>query len=355
MAIDTSKYPILVVDDEAPICQLIAQIVEREGYPWTMASGVDEAIDKLDNGKFSLVISDINMPGKNGLDLLDNIIRTRQDIAVLMVTAVDDRTVAIKTLEMGAYGYIIKPFERNELIINVANAITRLQLEIDNRLYGEELEWLIDERTEKLKQAQMEIRLSREETIHRLAKAAEFRDNETARHTMRMGQFCGTLARNFGLAPDLVDMIGLASPLHDVGKIGIPDTILLKPGKLTTEEFEIIKKHSVIGYRILAGSGSELLNLAAVIAHTHHEKFDGSGYPQQLRGEDIPQSGRIAAICDVFDALTSDRVYKAAMTTEKAMKIMLAGYGSHFDPDLLDCFANCLPEILALKLEFADG
>ena len=355
MTIDTSKHRILVVDDENPIRELIAQILIREGYNCETASGVDEALEKLDNKKFSLVISDINMPGRNGIDLLDNINKHHDDLAVLMATAVDDRNVAIKTLEMGAYGYIIKPFERNELVINVANSITRLQLEIDNKRYDEDLEWLVAERTKKLRQAEKEIRSSREETIYRLAKAAEFRDNETAQHTLRMGHFCGSLARNLGLDSELTEMIRLASPLHDVGKIGISDTILLKPGKLTREEFEIIKGHAVIGYRILADSKAELLKLGAIIAYTHHEKFDGSGYPQQLSGKKIPVAGRIAAVCDVFDALTSDRVYKAAMTPDEAMEIMMEGHGTHFDPEILDCFVDSLADILALKLKFADG
>ncbi len=355
MTINVSDHRILIVDDEFPIRELISQIVSREGYQCEKASGVDEALEKLEKGKFSLVISDINMPGKTGIDLLDNIIKNRSELAVIMATAVDDRNVAIRTLEMGAYGYIIKPFERNELVINVANAITRLQLEVDNKRYSEELEKLVDERTEKLQLAELEIRASREETICRLAKAAEFRDNETAQHTLRMGHFCGALAKNFGLDDELTERIRLASPLHDVGKIGISDTILLKPGKLTTEEFEIIKTHSEIGYRILADSKAELLKLGAVIAYTHHEKMDGTGYPRQLAGDDIPIAGRIAAVCDVFDALTSDRVYKAAMSSDEALSIMLKGRGSHFDADLLDCFIDCLPDILVLKSKFIDG
>lgn len=355
MTIDASKHEILIVDDELPIRELIAQIVSREGYPCTIASGFDEAVEQLNKNKFSLAISDIKMPGKNGIDLLGYITKNFQHLAVIMATAVDDRNVAIKTLEMGAYGYIIKPFERNELIINVANALRRLKLEIENQRYSDELEELVDERTEKLKLAEQEIRSSREETISRLAKAAEFRDNETAQHTIRMGYFCGTLAQKAGLDSEFCERIRLASPLHDVGKIGIPDTILLKPGKLDEEEFEVIKGHAEIGYRILAESKSELLNLGATIAYTHHEKFDGSGYPRQLAKDEIPIVGRIAAICDVFDALTSDRVYKAAMTTEESLEIMKKGRGSHFDPRIFDRFIEGMSDILDIKMKFADG
>ncbi len=356
MTFNSADHKILVVDDEAAICELIKHLVVHEGYEASTASGVDEALEKLADDEYSLVISDINMPHKSGIDLLEYLQNNYDKrIAVLMVTAIDDRSVAIKTLEMGAYGYIIKPFDRNELLINVANALHRLQLEIDNYRYSEELEELINERTEKLKLAELEVRASREETIYRLAKAAEFRDNETAQHTIRMGYFCGTLAKEAGMSDDLSESLRLAGPLHDVGKIGIPDTILLKPGKLTAEEFETIKKHSEIGYRILSDSKSDLLNLGAVIAYTHHEKFDGSGYPRGLAGSEIPVSGRIAAVCDVFDALTSDRVYKAAMTVDESLAIMKEGRGSHFDPHLLDCFIKCLPQIMALKMKFVDG
>ena len=352
---DNTVHKILVVDDEESIRELISQIILREGYPCQTANGVDEALEHMAADKYSLIISDINMPEKTGLDLLRSVNQSNNNLAVIMVTAVDDRKVAIHTLEMGAYGYIIKPFERNELLINVANALHRRELEINNQRYSEELELMVLERTKKLQDAQNEIRDSREETIFRLAKAAEFRDNETAQHTIRMGHYCEVLAQKAGFAEDLCERLRLAGPLHDVGKIGIPDTILLKPGKLTSEEFEIIKQHSEFGYRILCESTSELLNLGASIAYTHHEKYDGSGYPRNLAKSDIPVEGRIAAICDVFDALTTDRVYKAAMDLEDALEIMREGRAQHFDPVLLDCFLENIDQFMILKLKFADG
>lgn len=350
-----NQTKILIVDDEEPIRELIAQIIKADGYDTQTASGVDEAMDYLAKEEYSLIISDINMPNKTGIDLLREVFLVDENIAVLMATAVDDRKVAVNTLELGAYGYIIKPFERNELLINISNALRRRELEIENRLYSDGLEALVYERTKKLQLADVEIRNSREETIIRLAKAAEFRDNETAQHTLRMGHYCEVLARKSGLDAVLCEQIRIASPLHDVGKIGIPDTILLKPGALTKEEFDTIKTHSEIGYRILTGSTSELLNLGASIARTHHEKVDGKGYPRGLAGDDIPIEGRIAAICDVFDALTSNRVYKAAMTTEKATEILREGRGTHFDQQLLDCFLGSLDEILILKAKFSDS
>ena len=346
---------ILIVDDEEPIRELIAQIIQTDGYRTQTASGVDEALGYLANDSFSLVISDINMPNKTGIDLLREVFTIDSNVAVLMATAVDDRRVAVNTLELGAYGYIIKPFERNELLINISNALRRRELEIDNRLYSTELEGLVLDRTKELRLADIEIRNSREETIVRLAKAAEFRDNETAKHTIRMGHYCGVLACQAGFDDQFCEQIRIASPLHDVGKIGISDTILLNPSTLTKEEFDIIKTHPEIGYRILVGSSSELLNLGASIAYTHHERYDGSGYPRGLSGKDIPIEGRIAAICDVFDALTSDRVYKAAMTTEKAIAVLHEGRGAHFDEELLAHFIEIIDVILVAKAKFADG
>ncbi len=351
---DNKIHKILIVDDEKPIRELISQIVKREGYECKTASCVDEALDLLVLNNYSLVVSDINMPGKTGIDLLNSIRKIYPDLAVIMATAVDDRKVAIHTLEQGAYAYIIKPFARNELLISVANAIRRRELEIYNKRYSEELETLVQERTQKLQNAELEIRESQEETIYRLAKAAEFRDNETAQHTIRMGHYCSVLAHQTGLEEIFCERVRLASPLHDVGKIGISDSILLKPGRLTKDEFETIKLHSEIGYRILGESKSILLNLGASIALTHHEKYDGSGYPNGQVGEEIPIEGRIAAVCDVFDALTSDRVYKSAMSTEKALEIIKEGSGTHFDEVLVGNFLDCISDILVLKAKFAD-
>jgi putative two-component system response regulator len=349
------RHKILIVDDEEPIRGLIVQIVSREGHECQTASGVDEAMSILAKERFSLLISDINMPDKSGLDLLRSAALIDEEMAIIMATAVDDRNVAVRTLEMGAYGYIIKPFCRNELLICIANALRRRELEINNRKYSEELEIMVQERTKKLMEAEQESRDAREETITRLAKAAEFRDNETAQHTVRIGVYCDILAREAGCADGFCEQMRVAAPLHDVGKIGIPDAILLKPGALTKEEFEVIKTHPDLGFRILEGSRSDLLLLGAEIALTHHEKYNGSGYPNGLVGKEIPLSGRITAICDVFDALTSHRVYKAAMPTEEAIDILQAGRGTHFDPELLDLFFASIGQILLMKTKFADG
>jgi len=338
---------ILIVDDEENVRILVGRIVAGEGYAFETAAGADEALAKLAGEEYSLLISDINMPGHDGIYLLQAARRQYPDLAVIMVTAVDNRLTAKETLDLGAYGYVIKPFERNALVINIFNALRRRELEIASRHHSEELEGLVQQRTAELWQ-------SRDETIQKLAKAAEFRDNETAQHTVRVGEYCFILARGMGLDDTYCERIRAAAPLHDVGKIGIPDQILLKPGRLTPEEFDVIKTHSEIGYRILGDSISEVLNLGGVISLSHHEKYNGKGYPNALAGEAIPLVGRIVAICDVFDALTSKRVYKEAMTVEQAVVVIKEERGQHFAPDLVDLFVANLAAMVAVRDKFSD-
>jgi len=353
---------ILIVDDEIYIREILSRWLSKDGYDCLTASNGEEALLTLAHSPVSLMISDIMMPGISGLELLATAKKKYQDLAVIMATAVDDRQVGTHALEIGAYGYVIKPLDRNEVLLNVANGLHLRGLEMGNRRHREELEQLVEERTRKLQETirklletEKELSISREETIQRLAMAAEFRDDETALHTVRMGSFCQILAIRAGLPPADCELIRSASPLHDVGKIGTPDNILLKPGKLTAEEFVIIKKHAEIGHRLLSNSSSTMLETGAIIAWTHHEKFNGSGYPRGLAGESIPIEGRIAAVCDVFDALTSDRVYKKAYPVDKAVEIMMEGRGNHFDPVLLDLFMNSMDEVLAIKDEYIDN
>lgn len=353
---------ILIVDDEVSIQRMLGRLLEQYGYSCTLASNAKEARLRLEEKEFALILCDVNMPGESGLDLVKHVLDNYPHTAAVMVTGLDNPQLASAALEIGAYGYILKPFESNEILINVANALRRRRLEIENKAHRERLELTVMERTaalrhaiDSLERAERELRLSREETIQRLAIAAEYRDGATAQHIQRMSHYCALLARCYGLDPQQCELIRIASPMHDIGKIGTPDHILLKPGKFTPEEFKAIALHPEIGYRILSGSGAELLNLAATIAWTHHEKYDGSGYPRGLRGEAIPLEGRIAAIADTFDALTSKRVYKPAFPLDQAVDIMRKRRAKDFDPDLLDTFFNAMDEILTIKNQYADA
>jgi putative two-component system response regulator len=344
---------ILVVDDDVMLCQLLGRWLEKEGYRYVSAYSGEEALERLQESAFALMITDINMPGITGMELLGRVRGKYGDMISIVVSAIDDRSIAINALELDAFTYIIKPLSKTETLISVDNALRHRQLGRENREYSEEMSQLVMEQTSDLRRKEEEIRISRDETIRCLARAAEFRDDETAQHTNRVGRYCQLLAEKAELDPDSCKLIGAAGPLHDVGKIGIPDNILLKPGKLTPEEFEVIKSHCEIGRRILGDSTSELLRLAADIAYTHHEKVDGSGYPVGLKGENIPVAGRITAICDVFDALTFDRVYKKAFTIEKAVEILQEGSGKHFDACLLNLFLLSLDEVLAIRERYS--
>ena len=357
-SVDPEEEPVrvLVVDDEEPVRKMLVRLLERQGYDCTGAADAAEARRTAAAERFDLVLADMNMPGESGLSLIGDLLKEDPDLAAIMVTGEDDTKLADAATELGAYGYIIKPFQANEIVIDVSNAVRRRTLEIENRDHRRKLEAMVKERTadlwkaiQELEQARDDLRSSQAETVERLSMAAEFRDDETARHIQRMSQYCGLLARSVIGDPAEADLVRLASVMHDVGKIGIPDGILLKPGKLTPDEYEQMKEHAAYGHKILAGGSSRLLEVAATIALTHHERWDGEGYPHGLSGEDIPIEGRIAAIADVFDAITTDRVYRRAFSLGEALTIMRDGKGTQFDPRLLDEFFDVIDEVLKIK------
>ena len=355
MVDQSSTSRILIVDDEADLRNIYKRFLEIDGYPCHTAGDGEEALQLLEQEEFSMVITDINMPGMSGIDLLREVGARYPEVAVLMVSAIDDRKVAVQSLQLGAFSYMIKPVSRNELVINVVNGLRRRFLEIAHQRQSEKLEDLVQRRTQKLLEAKQELAVASEETVLRLAKAAEFRDDETAQHTLRMSHYCGIIARGYGFDEKRCELIRLASQLHDVGKIGIPDAILLKPGKLTADEFTLMKEHAMFGFRILSDSRATLLQVGAIIARGHHEKYDGSGYPEGVAGEDIPIEARIAAIADVFDALTTKRVYKDAMPVAAAVDILKEGRGLHFDPVLVDIFLSEMDAVSNIRKRFRDS
>jgi putative two-component system response regulator len=362
MTMEAITASILVVDDEELIQDLLIRILERGGYQDVKtASSADSAAKLLAPGNFDLILTDIHMPGTSGIELLSDVHQSHPEIATLMISGANDESLAEKALSLGAYGYIIKPFRSNEVLIGVKNALRRRALELENRAYREQLEAKVELRTEDLSQALTKLRLAekgvraaRTETIKRLAITGEFRDEETGRHVMQMSRYCEILARAVGVEDDLTESIREAGSLHDLGKIAIPDRILLKPGPLSEEERLVMETHAAIGHRMLSGSESPLLELAAEIALSHHEKLDGTGYPNGLAGESIPLSGRIAAIADVFDALTTDRVYRPAFPLTEAADMMKKGSGRHFDSDLLALFWDLMPQVLGIKNDHLD-
>ncbi len=348
---------ILIVDDEESFRGMLHGILVRGGYSDVLlASSYEEALQIIGEKPVDLLLTDMQMPGPSGLRLLATVRKRSPHIATLMITARDDTALAEKALAVGAYGYFVKPFRHNEVLIGISNALRRRAVELENEGHREHLEQQVKMRgaelwaaLQALATSEGELRSSRAETIERLAIAAEVRDEETGQHVIRMSRFCEALARAAGVDAALQEDIRVAASLHDIGKIGIPDSILLKPGSLSPEERLVMQQHAQIGHRILAGSDAPILELAGVIALTHHEKVDGTGYPRGLVGDSIPLPGRIAAIADVFDALTTNRIYRPTFELVEAVDMMKKDSGKHFDPKLLDTFLDILPEILEIS------
>ena len=310
------KERVLVIDGDERVRARLGRILVDAGYRWTAAGTAVQARARLAGAPFDLMLCDVRLPGATtGLDLVEHVLAHHPGTTAVMVSELDDVALADRALAIGACGYLVKPFDANDVLRSVTSAISRRQHDLN---------------------AAEELKASREETVQRLCTAVEARDPGTAAHISEMSYYCQEAARELGLPTDRCDLIRIASAMHDIGKIGIPDDILLKPGELTAQERQAMEEHPEIGYRILVGSRSELLQLAAVIAWTHHEKFDGSGYPRGLAGDEIPLEGRLAAVADVYDALTRDRVYRPRFSHGDALEMLERGRGTHFDPDVLD-------------------
>jgi putative two-component system response regulator len=306
---------ILVVDDEPLMRRLTARILTSCGYEPETAGSVAEARAQCADGEFALVLCDLGMPDETGDVLVTWLHDHHPSVAVLMVSGNDDPATAGHVIATGAYGYLLKPFKRNELEISVVGALERRRLELENREYRDRLEQRVRERT-------AELAWTQDQMITRLSLAIEFRSRETGEHVRRIGRNAALIGKKLGLDDDRCELIRLGAALHDVGKIGIPDQILLKPARLTDAERRQMEEHAEIGHRLLSGAGSELLELSAQIAWTHHERFDGAGYPRGLAGDEIGIEGRITAVADVFDALTHDRVYRTAFPVDDTIEMM---------------------------------
>jgi putative two-component system response regulator len=332
---------ILTVDDESYVRDLVCRWLKGAGHVCGQAGSFEAAWEYLGSNKVDLAVLDINMPGRSGLELLGEIKKTYPDTSVLMMSAMGEAKTAIQALTHGAYGYLVKPVEREELLLQVKNALEHRQLLQQRHNYLRDLEEKVHEQT-------LEIRRAHEETIHRLVTASLCRDEETGMHIRRTGLLSEALARAAGWSTADAEVIRLAAPMHDVGKIGIPDAVLQKPGRLTPAEFEIMKTHTTIGARMLAGSHSAILLMAHDIALSHHERWDGTGYPQGLAEEAIPEAARILSIVDVYDALSHDRVYRPAMPEGEVLNLMQRAAGTQFDAMLLATFLAHFDEMRAI-------
>lgn len=318
---------ILLVDDEPTNLRVLRHVLQ-DHYKLSFARSGEDALKLVEKEDIDLILLDVMMPNMTGLEVCTQLKSDPEtaNIPVIFVTALKDSNDEEKGFELGAVDYITKPIIPSLVLARVKNHLSLIQ-------------------ATSLQDAHLDL-------IHRLAKASEYKDNETGSHVQRMSRFTKELALEYGYSEEDAQQLMQAATMHDIGKIGIPDKILLKPGKLTPEEFEIMKSHATIGAQILSEPNSRLVELAHIVALTHHEKWDGSGYPNGLAGEDIPIEGRLAAITDVFDALTSVRPYKKAWSIEEAMDYIMSQSGKHFDPDLPPLMAKILPRLLAIKAQF---
>lgn len=341
---------IVIVDDVEANLLLLKHFIGQLGEPHQVEAFTDpqQALARCQGAVPDLVIVDYMMPELNGIDFIQRFRAAPgcADIPVLMVTANDELTVRYSALDAGANDFLTKPLDKIEFRARMRNM---LALRASQKRLEDRASWLAEE----VLKATDEIVRRERETILRLSKAAEFRDPETGDHIQRMAHYSWMIAVRLGLPLEQQQLILEAAPMHDVGKVGIPDHILLKPGKLDDTEFAIMKQHPVIGHQILAESSSPLLQMAATIALSHHEKYDGSGYPLKQKGDAIPLVGRIVAVADVFDALTSARPYKAAWDMDRAVAFMRDQRGLHFDPECVDAFMGQLPQVQEVRKRFA--
>lgn len=340
---DTMTKPTVLIVDDAPQNIDVLRGILKSDYKIKIATSGEKAL-KIAHGEIKpdIILLDIMMPGMDGYEVCRHLKSdlATESIPVIFVTAKTDTESEEQGLSMGAVDFITKPISPPIVKLRVR---TQLSIYDQNRA----LESRVRERT-------MELHDTRLEIIRRLGRAAEYKDNETGLHVIRMSHYTRLIAEQLDLDDEMVDMVFNAAPMHDIGKIGIPDNVLLKPGKLDAEEWEIMMRHTSYGAEIIGDHDSPLLAMSRRIAMSHHEKWDGSGYPEGLAGDDIPLEARIVAIADVFDALTSERPYKQAWSVEKAVSVIQEDSGSHFDPNLVPVFVDVLPQVLEIKETYAE-
>ncbi|HET6326280.1 MAG TPA: HD domain-containing phosphohydrolase [Planctomycetaceae bacterium] len=363
---------IMIVDDEPINVKLVRKYLVMEGYQnFVLTTDSREVMTLVEKEQPDLLLLDVMMPHVSGLDILAAVRASEQfrHLPVIILTAASDQATRRRAIDLGVSDFLGKPVDATELVPRIRNVLIVKQHYDHLQKYSEKLEAEVLRRT-------AELARSRQEVIHCLARAAEFRDDDTGRHVCRVGRYARLIGEELGWKGEQLEMLEQAAQLHDIGKIGIPDSILLKPGKLAPEEMEIMQKHSAFGKKItqslpnhemnvlrghaelgsklLQSTDSPILAMAATIAISHHEKFDGTGYPLGLAGEDIPLPGRITAVADVFDALSSKRPYKPPYPAERCFELLREGRGRHFDPQILDAFFNRRPDIIAIQIRFAD-
>ena len=338
-SVEYAHARLLIVDDEPVNILLLESILSDAGYTNLRSTSDPRQVEGLCNEwSPDLVLLDLMMPYMNGFQVMERLQELKSGgpfLPILVLTADAGTDTRQRALRQGAHDFLTKPFDHTDVLLRLHNLLALHFLHQQLHLHNLTLEQRVSLRTQEVEESQLEV-------LERLARAAEFRDDDTGQHTQRVGVLCEQVAQQLHFSASRTDLIRHAAPLHDVGKIGIPDQILLKPGKLTPEEFTIIKTHSDIGGNLLSGGRSEMVQMAERIARTHHERWDGTGYPQGIKETEIPIEGRITSVVDVFDALTHERPYKKAWPLPDALLEIKAQKGHQFDPDIVDAFFKVL-------------
>ncbi len=371
----SSTEKILIIDDEPMIRELFSIYLEEKGYNVVSADNGRTGLEMIESENPALVLTDLNMPHTDGYDVMKQAHEKDEDLPIVVISGAGTLDAAVKALRQGAWDYLIKPLQDMSILQHtIEKSLEKSRLLKENRRYRVHLEELVQERTQQLELRNKQLDISRRQIIGILSQAAEYKDFETGDHFLRVSEYCACIAEGMGWTEEMINHIKLASPVHDIGKIGIPDHILLKEGKLTPEEWEVMKNHTQYGNNILKSDkfvsfyiknqsengesleefGHQLIETAANIALNHHERWDGSGYPLGLKGEEIPIEARITAVADVYDALRSHRPYKEPWPHEKCLNYIESEADKHFDPQVVRVFLENIETIQEIRNTYAD-